>query len=91
MSSNSLMLNRRQWLAGAGTLASGLPFRVLGTTDEETTAQLQPAQRSVHAGMAYVSFDGTGTPWQAPAGNNRTRDYVNSLSREEYLRRHWQI
>jgi len=91
MSNSTLILNRRQWLASAGTLASGLPFRVLGTTDVETTAQLLPAQRSVHDGMAYVSFDGTGTPWQAPLDSNRTRDYVNSLSREEYLRRHWQI
>jgi hypothetical protein len=48
-------------------------------------------KRAVYNQQSYVSFDGTGEPYEHPGNNKSTRDYINSLGREEYLRRHWFI
>jgi len=81
---------RRDFLKGVGVLTTGAPLQLLGSTSQEPDNWQQP-RRCVFQQMPYVSFDGTGESYSAPAGNKSTREYLDSISREEYLRRHWFI
>jgi len=90
----TLTLDRRGFLSAGGALAgTGVAFASAPLTGVLAAMDKSPAActplRAVYQGMAYVSFDGTGALYDAPTGNRSTRDYVNSLTREEYLRRHW--
>lgn len=87
----TLTLDRRGFLAGIGVAFASAPLTAMATGQAGTTTADMPAQRAVFNQMSYVSFDGTGEHYDPPQGNRSTRDYINSLSREEYLRRHWLI
>lgn len=87
-----MALDRRGFLAGMSVTLGNLPLQTLA--DEPGTRPVLPSrqvppQRAVYQGLAYIDHDGLGQPWDKPPGNQATRDYVNSISREDFLRRHW--
>ena len=84
-------LDRRGFLAGIGVAFGSVPVSALAGTAVDVAQGGSVPQRAVSDQLPYVSFDGTGRPFDATRNNSSTRDYVNSLSREEYLRRHWFI
>lgn len=84
----TVTLDRRGFLAGIGVVFSSVPVAALSGSGDAAVSGTGVPQRAVIDQMPYVSFDGTGRPFDATRSNNSTRDYVNSLSREEYLRRH---
>ncbi len=86
----TLALDRRGFLTSIGVAFATAPLTVMATCNVAGTVET-PAHRAVYNQMPYISFDGTGEHYESPQGNRSTRDYVNSLSREEYLRRHWLI
>ncbi len=86
------VLDRRQFLVGSGLLAVTAPLSVLGAEDFTEVACWSSPQAAVFNQMPYTSFDGTGEQYMAPrasGASKSTRDYVDSISHEEYLRRHW--
>ncbi len=86
------VLDRRQFLVGSGLLAATAPLSVLGEQDFTEVACWSTPQAAVFNQMPYTSFDGTGEQYKAPrvsGASKSTRDYVDSISHEEYLRRHW--
>lgn len=87
-------INRRSFLAGAGILAGSAPFSLLSGTNSTMTANWSTPQQAVFNEMSYINFEGTGKQHHVPrisGANKKTRDYVESISHEEYLRRHWFI
>lgn len=92
-------LDRRGFLAGVGVALGSLPLQTLAAPAAlAASAPAEPPQRPVRSGagrraihqdLAYLDRDGVGTPYDAPRGNQATRDYVNGLTQEEFLRRHW--
>lgn len=87
----TVTLDRRGFLAGIGVAFSSAPLSVLAGTADLTAHGKAMPKRAVYNQQSYISFDGTGEAYEHPGGNKSTRDYINSLSREEYLRRHWFI
>ncbi|MDT8399878.1 MAG: hypothetical protein RQ899_14825 [Pseudomonadales bacterium] len=85
-----LTTDRRTFLGAVGVLASNVPLPTLGSAKQDTDHWQQP-RRCVFQQMPYVSFDGVGESYDVPTGNQSTREYLDSISREEYLRRHWFI
>jgi hypothetical protein len=85
-------LDRRDFLAGASALAGLklLSTSAYGGQSVHTivgTVGTRPApQRAVFQQMPYFSFDGTGEAYERPAASAATREYLNGLGREEYLR-----
>ena len=92
MQASGLELNRRGFLTGVSVALGGLPLQALAACDATAAAKFsvnaQP-RRAIHQQLAYFDHDGVGEAWNAPRGNQSTRDYVNSLTQEEFLRRHW--
>ena len=91
---NIAALDRRSFLVGTGILAGSAPFSVMSEKTSTVTANWAPPQQAVFNEMPYINFDGTGKQHHVPrvsGANKNTRDYVDSISHEEYLRRHWFI
>lgn len=92
-----LQLDRRGFISGlgAGVALGGLPLPALANTPTATAHSAAAAvgagqpRRAIHQELAYIDYDGVGEAYDAPRGNQSTRDYVNSLTQEEFLRRHW--
>jgi hypothetical protein len=87
-SDNILQVDRRGFLAGVSVALSGLPLQSFGAATDKAPERVQP-QRAVFQQQAYFNFEGSGTTYVAPQGNQATRAYVASISHEEFLRRHW--
>ena len=88
------ILDRRHFLVCSGLLATTAPLSVLGEEDFNEMACWSTPQAATFQQMPYISFDGTGEQYMAPrvsGANKSTRHYVDSISDEEYLRRHWFI
>ena len=86
--------DRRHFLICSGLLAATAPLNVLGEVDFTEVAYWSSSQAAVFNQMPYTSFDGTGEQYMAPrvsGASKSTRDYVDSISHEEYLRRYWFI
>ncbi|KAF0188282.1 MAG: hypothetical protein FD165_2856 [Gammaproteobacteria bacterium] len=84
-------MKRRSFLKGLG-VATALPVAPVVTAHEVKDAATDPAQvpqGAVFQQQAYFAFDGTAERYTPPAGNKSTQDYRASLSKEEFLRRHW--
>ena len=89
---NGTALDRRGFLTGVSVTLAGLPLQtVAAAPDPKANGPFPyaPPQRAVYQGLAYLDHDGVGEAWDKPAGNQATRDYVNSISQETFLRRHW--
>lgn len=96
---HSLELDRRGFLTGVGVALGTLPLQTFAAADtgaalasaaaQRTAAARGTGQRAIHQDLAYIDHDGLGRPYDAPRGNQSTRDYINSLTQEEFLRRHW--
>jgi hypothetical protein len=87
-----LAMDRRGFLAGVGVALSGLPVQALAAAPAEAAAHQMPKgtpRRAIHQDLAYIDSDGIGAAYDAPHGNQATRDYVNSLTQEQFLSRHW--
>lgn len=90
-------LDRRGFLTAVGVALGTVPLQTLAATAAVTADAAQQhkgsaggsGQRAIHQELAYIDHDGLGRPYDAPRGNQSTRDYVNSLTPEEFLRRHW--
>lgn len=92
MQVSGLELDRRGFLTGVSVALGGLPLQALAVTDAAPAAKSSvkgQSRRAIHQQLAYFDQDGVGEAWDAPRGNQSTRDYVNSLTQEEFLRRHW--
>lgn len=92
MQVSGLELDRRGFLTGVTVALGGLPLQALAATDTAAAAKATSKgkpRRAIHQQLAYIDHDGVGEVWDAPRGNQSTRDYVNSLTQEEFLRRHW--
>lgn len=87
-SDNILQVDRRGFLTGVSVALSGLPLQSFGAAADKTPERGQP-QRALFQQQPYFNFEGSGESYAAPQGNQATRDYVTSLSHEEFLRRHW--
>jgi hypothetical protein len=87
--------DRRRFLAGAGclvgagVLATRASWQALTGRVRRSAGTLPTPRRAVFREMPYFSFDGTGEVYEQPAGNRGTRDYVDRIGAEEFLRRHW--
>lgn len=92
MQVSGLELDRRGFLTGVSVALGALPLQALAVTESSIAAKAttkgQP-RRAIHQQLAYFDHDGVGEIYDAPVGNQTTRDYVNSLTQEEFLRRHW--
>ncbi len=92
MQVSGLELDRRGFLTGVSVALGCLPLQALAATGTAAVAQgstkSQP-RRAIHQQLAYFDHDGVGEVYDAPRGNQATRDYVASLSQEAFLRRHW--
>lgn len=89
---NHIGLDRRGFLAGVGATLGGLPLQALAAAAPAAGIAGAPRgqpRRAIHQDLAYIDHDGVGTEYDAPRGNQSTRDYVASLTQEEFLRRHW--
>lgn len=84
----SVQLDRRGFLTGFGLAVTSLPLQGLAYSNGSVPVRGQP-QRAVFQQQAYFDFDGVGERYEAPLGNQATRDYVASLGEETFLRRHW--
>ena len=92
MQVSGLELDRRGFLTGASVALGALPLQALAASDSAAAARStvkDKPRRAIHQQLAYIDHDGVGEAWDAPQGNQSTRDYVNSLTQEEFLRRHW--
>ena len=92
MQVSGLELDRRGFLTGVSVALGGLPLQALAAKDAAAEAKVpakgQP-RRAIHQQLAYFDHDGVGEVYDAPRGNQATRDYVAGLSQEAFLRRHW--
>ncbi len=92
---SGLQLDRRGFITGVGVgvALGGLPLPALANTPaaaaQGAAAAARQPRRAIHQELAYIDYDGVGESYEAPRGNQSTRDYVNSLTQEEFLRRHW--
>ncbi len=85
----NIQTDRRGFLAGIGISITGVPLQAMSMPrDIAVTGHAKP-RPCVFNQMPYISFDGTGSSYDNTGLNCSTRDYVNSMSREEFLRRHW--
>lgn len=88
-------VDRREFLTRAGVLAGACVLATLPSRSAVARRSGTPArstrtpQRAVFREMPYFSLDGTGQTYDRPAGNRSTRNYVDRIGEEEYLRRHW--
>jgi hypothetical protein len=87
-------LDRRGFITGIGAVLGSLPLQTLAATPADplrNSAALGTGQprRAIHQELAYLDHEGVGHVYDAPRGNQATRDYVNSLTQEQFLRRHW--
>ena len=89
---SGMPVDRRGFLAGVTASLGSLPLQSLaaasGDKGPTQRGQLSP-HRAVYQGLAYIDHDGLGDTWDKPPGNQATRDYINSISQETFLRRHW--
>jgi hypothetical protein len=83
-----VQLDRRGFLTGFGLAVTGLPLQCFAM-DNCVVRKPGQAQRAIFQQQAYFDFDGVGDRYEAPLGNQATRDYVASLNEESFLRRHW--
>jgi hypothetical protein len=89
---SGLELDRRGFLTGVSVALGGLPLQALATTGSAVAERAAPkgqARRAIHQQLAYIDYRGVGEAYDAPRGNQSTRDYVASLTQEEFLRKHW--
>jgi hypothetical protein len=92
MQVSGLELDRRGFLTGVSVALGALPLQALAAGDSSVAALATvkgKPRRAIHQQLAYIDHDGIGEVWDAPRGNQSTRDYVNSLTQEAFLRRHW--
>ncbi len=88
------VLDRRHFLIGSGLVVAMAPVTFPGTENVTDLTTWNTPQAAVFHQMPYFSFDGTGEQYLAPkqsGASKSTRHYVDSISHEEYLRRHWFI
>jgi len=86
------VLDRRQFLVRSGLLVATAPLSIPGEENFTEVAWWSSPQAAVFNQMPYTSFDGTSEQYMAPRVSGaikNTRDYVDSISHEEYMRRHW--
>jgi hypothetical protein len=92
MQVSGLELDRRGFLTGVSVALGALPLQVLAAADPAVAVKVagrtQP-RRAIHQDLAYLDHDGVGAVYEAPRGNQATRDYLAGLTQEEFLRRHW--
>lgn len=88
---SGLELDRRGFLTGVSAALGALPLQAFATPEAATAKVTTKGQRrrAIHQELAYIDHDGVGEVYDAPLGNQATRDYVASLTQEEFLRRHW--
>ena len=81
---------RRQFLQAGAVAGSTLLLPTLHAAGPRRPPYYAgPGLRAVHQQQPYVDHSGTGERyWPAPV-NRSTVDYLNGLSEEEFLRRHW--
>jgi len=84
----TVQLDRRGFITGFGLAVTGLPLQGLAYGNGPGPVRGQP-RRAVFQQQAYFDFDGVGERYEAPRGNQATRDYVDSISELTFLRRHW--
>jgi hypothetical protein len=92
MQVSGLELDRRGFLTGVSVTLGALPLQALAARDSAAAVSASTKgkpRRAIHQQLAYIDHDGVGEVWDAPSGNQSTRDYVNSLTQEAFLRRHW--
>lgn len=86
-------LDRRGFLVGISATLGAVPLSgvvaAAPVTNAGSVVAGTPARRAIHQELAYLDQDGVGVVYDAPRGNQATRDYVNRLTQEEFLRRHW--
>ena len=90
----SIMMRRRHFLGGSATLIGGLSLPLSGFGMSPVAALDSaplPRQRmaAVFQDMAYAAAEIPADSYQPPRANRATVDYVNQLSEEEFLRRHY--
>jgi hypothetical protein len=76
-------------LVGSGGLATRASWQALIGRAPRSVGVLPAPRRAVFREMPYFSFDGTGEAYERPAGDRGTRNYVDRIGAEEFLRRHW--
>jgi hypothetical protein len=83
-------VGRRQFLQAGAAAGSTLLLPTLQAAGSGWPLSSAGAGlRAVHQQQPYVDHSGTGESyWPAPA-NRSTVAYLNGLSEEEFLRRHW--
>lgn len=83
-----LPLKRRDFLFGLGVSITGIPWSLQSWS---TPAPLQDAlpQRAIYQQMSYFNFDSAGETFTQPSYNHSTKEYINSISHETFLSRHW--
>lgn len=86
---SSLQVDRRGFLTGVSVVLTGLPLQSFATVPLQAAAQQGMATRALHQQMPYFSFESGAESYLKPVKATATRDYVASLSEEEFLRRHW--
>src|SRR5690606_1778478 len=82
-----MSVKRRDFLAGVGVAVGSVPLSSVAAAAPHTGAAAKAdaaPQRAIHQDQPYVSNDGTGVAWDAPRGNQSTRDYLNTLTQEEF-------
>lgn len=86
---------RRRLIQGVSLALGSLPLQATADLALPQQAALPstsgklPPRRAIYQGLVYFDRDGTGEAWDQPAGKHATRAYINSISQETFLRRHW--
>lgn len=84
-----MAVGRRQFLQGGVAAGSVL----LPALNEAGQVWLSSAAgqglRAVHLQQTYIDHSGTGESYRPAPANRSTVEYLNGLSEEEFLRRHW--
>lgn len=94
MSAPAIEIDRRGFLTGFSLVLTGLPLQALAGSRaapgkvQESVKEKGQGSRALFQQMPYYNFEGSGESFDPSRSNSSTRNYVNSLSREEYLRRH---
>lgn len=83
---SGITIDRRGFLTSVTVAFTAAPLA--GFCASASSSELMP-KRAIYQQQAYISLDGSGETYDKPTGNRSTRDYVNSLGREDFLRRHW--
>jgi len=82
-------VDRRGFLIGVIVAFSGLPLQMQAASETPVIIEKGQPKRALFQQLPYFDFEGSGENYSPPQGNQATRDYLASISHEEFLRRHW--